>query len=228
VAAARDCEAYGSGWLGQPANTVSSLAFVVLAAWFAWRWVGTGESRLGPFAMASLAIGVGSVAFHGPHPPWGQWAHDASIGWALVLAVSFDMGGDRRVGWRSAPIAWLAGSTLVGIAFWFWPDSQRAVFAVLGLAFGLLELAAVRRHARPRPGDPGFWTWVFALGVSAVGAAAFFLGRTAWACEPGSVLQAHAVWHLCLAGAAAAWVTVAVEGVSARSSGDRLSRRLRG
>lgn len=207
VAAARDCEAYRDGWLGQPANTVSSFAFFLLAGWLVWRGVRGGDRRLVWFGVVGAAIGLGSVAFHGPHPSWGQWAHDASIGWALVLAVAFDLlvGKERLLPW-----GWLGGSALVGVLLWFWPDSQRFVFAVLGLSFGWLELGAVRERTRPWPGDPLFFVWVFVLAASALGGAAFFLGRTAWACEPSSLLQSHALWHLCLAAAAAGYVKAAV------------------
>ena len=206
VAAARDCEAFGVGWLGQPANTISSLAFVLLASWLLARAKRTGDGRLVVFAVTSLAIGLGSVAFHGPHPSWGQWAHDVSIVSALVLAVAFDVdGGGARLLWR-----WVAATAVAGALLWFWPDTQRWVFGALGVSFGWLELRAVRRRLRPRPGDPAFGQWVFALVVALVGGAAFFLGRAAWACDPSSPLQAHAVWHVSLAAAAAAWVKVAV------------------
>lgn len=217
VAAARDCEAYGESWLGQPANTVSSFAFFLVGAWLLWR-AARGDGRLIWFGLSALAIGAGSVAFHGPHPSWGQWAHDASIAWALALAVAFGLRALRPVPW-----GWLAACALLGVLLWFWPGSQRVVFGALGVSFGWLELAAVRRGSRPGRGDRGFAMWVFVLVVSAVGAFAFFLGRTAWGCEPSSVLQPHALWHLSLAAAAAGWVTVAVDDLRAGRDGRAIS-----
>jgi hypothetical protein len=98
VLGASDCEQIGTGWLAQPVNAVSSLAFVPAGAWVASR---AGECRgwrrwevLGVGA-ALVANGVGSFAYHGTQPPWAQVAHDAPIVAIVALLAANELG--RRV-----------------------------------------------------------------------------------------------------------------------------------
>ena len=81
-----DCEQLHSGWLAQPANAVSALAFVVVGAWLLLdsRRVGAGRGLVIATSVGMISAGVGSVAYHGPQPGWAHVVHDLS---ALLLAV---------------------------------------------------------------------------------------------------------------------------------------------
>jgi hypothetical protein len=72
---ASDCEALRDGWLGQPVNCLSSLAYVGAGAYILCR----GGPRATPLAVALGAVGVGSVLYHGPMPPGAEAVHDGSI-----------------------------------------------------------------------------------------------------------------------------------------------------
>src|SRR5690606_43658 len=76
---ASDCEALRVGWLAQPANTVSSLAYVVAAAAVLWR----GGPRVPAVALG--IVGLGSVLYHGPMSPGAETVHGGSI--LAMLAV---------------------------------------------------------------------------------------------------------------------------------------------
>ena len=82
-----DCEALHDGWLAQPINTWSSLAFVVAGGWVVARTRSTQFDRSLPIAggVALVLVGAGSVAYHGPQPSWGGTAHDGSI--AVLLGT---------------------------------------------------------------------------------------------------------------------------------------------
>jgi hypothetical protein len=79
--AASDCERIHDGFIAQPANTLSSLAFVAAAVplWKrggAWRGVA-----------AALAFeGLGSVAYHGPGGRVAKAIHDIGL---VFLAAAF-------------------------------------------------------------------------------------------------------------------------------------------
>lgn len=118
-----DCEQLRAGWLAQPANTVSTLAFAVVGAWLLLgsRWVSAGRGTLIAGGVAMVGAGVGSLAYHGPQPGWAHLVHDGS---ALALAGLLAgrtvrllvMPGTRRVvlaAWRSAA-PWIA---LAGLAY---------------------------------------------------------------------------------------------------------------
>jgi hypothetical protein len=80
-----DCEAIRPGLIGQPANTVSSLALVAAALPIAR----AARRRRAPawkaVAVASALEGVGSVAYHGPGGRGAKVLHDAGL---VVLAAS--------------------------------------------------------------------------------------------------------------------------------------------
>lgn len=82
VLGAGDCEALRDGWWAQPVNSVSSLAFVIAGAWLTAR---VGRLRpgqrgaAGAYAGLAVAIGVGSVAYHGPQFVGAQSLHDLPI-----------------------------------------------------------------------------------------------------------------------------------------------------
>lgn len=86
--AGSDCERLQSGWLAQPANTVSCVAFLAAGCWLLTRARTSGGPRrlLGTGAVALMAVGVGSIAYHGPQPGWADAVHGWSVN-GLVLVV---------------------------------------------------------------------------------------------------------------------------------------------
>jgi hypothetical protein len=84
-----DCELVRDAFLGQPVNTVSSLAYVVAAAYLLRR----GGPRTPALALA--AVGVASFLYHGPMPAGAEALHNGSLA-ALAVAVGV-------VAWRRRP-----------------------------------------------------------------------------------------------------------------------------
>lgn len=121
-----DCELLRSGWLAQPANAVSAAAFLVAGARLAWmtRRTGVHRAALVTGAAALAAVGVGSIAYHGPQPGWSGSVHDGSIAALIVVdAVLFGAAmvqgratAAARGAWRQAAV-WMAiavGAFVVG------------------------------------------------------------------------------------------------------------------
>jgi hypothetical protein len=88
---ASDCEALHEGWLGQPVNTLSSVAYVVAGAYVLRR----SGPRLPAVALA--AVGAGSVLYHGPMTPGAGLAHDGSM---VALAATVP------IAWRGRSLRW--------------------------------------------------------------------------------------------------------------------------
>ncbi|HXV72998.1 MAG TPA: hypothetical protein VEB69_16525 [Acidimicrobiia bacterium] len=78
--ALRDCEAIGGTLLGQPVNSLTTIAFVV-AGVIVFR-----RTRRPWVAVGLVATGIGSFLFHGPMPGYAQLAHDVTL-WFLVGVV---------------------------------------------------------------------------------------------------------------------------------------------
>jgi hypothetical protein len=77
--AASDCERIRPGLIGQPANTVSSLAFVVAAVPIARGARRRRRPAWLAVAVAAVVEGAGSVAYHGPGGTRAKRLHDAGI-----------------------------------------------------------------------------------------------------------------------------------------------------
>lgn len=84
-----DCEAIRPGLIGQPANTVSSLAFVAAAVPIARAARRRRQPAWTAVALAAAIEGAGSVAYHGPGGRRAKALHDGGlVGLAAALGVA--------------------------------------------------------------------------------------------------------------------------------------------
>ena len=153
-----DGERIRPGPIGQPANTGSSLAFVVAGLTMARR--ARGRRRAWPWTAAAVAtalVGVGSVGFHGPGNRSGKALHDLGVAAVVVtLPLALAVDPPSRVP-RAAVVLGLAavglhplsrtGRLLAGTHA---PVPGHAVFHVLAAA----ALASVVPVDDPTPPSP--------------------------------------------------------------------------
>ncbi len=113
-----DCEFLGDGWLAQPVNALSSLAYVLIGMAIAVAAARSTRVHNGSLVYAGclVAVGLGSVAFHGPQINGSQTMHDLPI----LLTVLFMLNHDRLV---------------------LRPDSSRELVTFAGVALVALMLA---------------------------------------------------------------------------------------
>lgn len=106
-----DCEQIVVGTLAQPVLAVTSLAY--LAAGLAvLGWAVRVRSLLaGAAAVALVAVGVGSFAYHGPQPSWAKLAHD----WPIVAAGAVYAAGLARSARRQRLSAWAAPAAVFAL-----------------------------------------------------------------------------------------------------------------
>lgn len=221
AASAVDCEAVGTGLVGQPANTVSSLALVLAGAWLVSRAVrstGPARWRLALMGAVAVAAGAGSVAFHGSLGPAAPLLHDiglVSLPLAVIAidAVALSGGGPAR-----------ATGVLAGLLGVSTPVLARTATATPVVVVGVLGALAAETAVWARGGRiPPRVRWRgygIAAGAGVLGVVLHLLGRTgAPLCEPASLLQAHAAWHV-LAAVALAAFSVAAFGPPPAPGGD--------
>jgi Ceramidase len=193
-----DCEHIGQGLLAQPANTLSSLAYVVAGLLLLRRALADRRStRLAPavYAATVVGVGVGSAVFHGPMPAWGRFAHDLSIAAVIAVIIGYDVALARGAPVRDglAVFSVLVGTCSVVLAIW--PDAANALDGILVATAFVGEVAAARSPAGRATANSR--RWIVGLAVLAIGALLNALGRTdAPLCDPDSVVQLHAVWHV--------------------------------
>lgn len=201
--AASDCEALRGGFLAQPVNALSSLAYVGAAVWLtasARRRRGRVTSDVATFASLLAAEGIGSLLFHGPGDAASHLLHDlALIGTSAAVAstdAALIAGLDPAAGMRPTLAVTAVAAGVLVVA----PDTTNALAAVAG---GAALAAACVAGWRVRPGRR--WRLAAAACLGA-GVLLDLLGRTGgpW-CRPSSWWQPHAGWHLLTAGALALW-----------------------
>lgn len=179
MGAAVDCEAIGADLLGQPVNALSSLALVVagLVVLGRDRWV----------AIALAATGVGSFLFHGPLAPGGEWIHDVTLAWLILVVGLGSRGWERQFG--------AAGLAIVASVFYLVPSLAEPLTAILVVVTLVLLVSESR----------GFET-LGPIALLAVFAVVGRLGATGgpW-CDPTSAFQTHALWHVGAAAAVGWW-----------------------
>jgi hypothetical protein len=203
--AACDCERIRPGLVAQPANAISSLAYVV-AGFALWRRARRRDETAPTstvFAALVAANGVGSVGFHGPGGRFGHWLHDTALLGTMATmvvenVVSLDARG-QRVAVPAATVATgVAAATLLAA-----PASTNALSVAVGAAATSTQaLAAARTDLTPATRQRLARSALFL----SVGSVVNRLTRTGgrW-CRPDARLQGHALWHILTAASLYEW-----------------------
>jgi hypothetical protein len=208
--AASDCERLRGGWLAQPANAVSSLAYVV-AGLVLLHWARDRPSvdarTVFPVATGMVTAGLGSVDYHGFQSPVAQWGHDWGVAVSVVAAVHADAGELLpQVPARLRSAVSIGALVAMGLLLARRPRSGPVAGGAGVLVLGVSELVLWRRGRRPGPRRRSTVLLTTAAGAGLAGATTLALSRTGgpW-CRPDSLLQGHAVWHGCSAAALLCW-----------------------
>lgn len=215
-----DCERLGDGWVAQPANAVSSLAYVA-AGFVLLRWARAQPSidvrSAWPVAAGLVTAGLGSVDYHGFQSPLAQWGHDWGVAVPVVAAVHIDAGELLpEVPTRLRSAASIGALVAMGLLLAHRPRSGPSVGGVGALVLGVSELVLWRRGRRPGPRRRSRILLAAAAGAGLAGATALSLSRSGGPlCRPDSLLQGHAVWHGCSAVALLCWAMAVLPEVDA-------------
>lgn len=188
------CEAFRDGVVRQPANTWSSLAYVLVALWVASRVRAAARSGSPPLSrtegrllVASLvAVGLGSAFYHASFTFVGQ-IFDVS---GMYFVASFMLLHRALAsGWKlPAGIvpAFLALNAALMAAQVTSPGFRR-------IMFGALIVAAIAFEWRmTQAGRVWLVRGALILGLAFV---IWLLDRERILCDPSSLMQGHAMWH---------------------------------
>jgi hypothetical protein len=220
VSAIEFCERLRDAGLKQPANSWSNAGFVLVGLWTGWIAMRDREaqiaaggpplnrmraSNVSPTLYASLAVllGPGSAAMHGSTTRWGATADVASMFiWAsFIVAYALARLWDRSertflIGYTA--LACLLAAPLVAQRF---PFDINVAFGALVASFVVLEFVLHRRRTTVSSDT----RWLVRAAVLFLAAFGIWLPSHTggpW-CDPDSLIQGHAAWHLLDAAAVA-------------------------
>ena len=194
---ADDCERARDGWLAQPSNALSSLAYVVAGGALVRRSLRRGgDAFAAVYGCAVAADGAGGIAFHGPGGPVGLWVHDVALISTLATMATVnieELARGRRTAAPAIAVTAVAGAIIAVAPQW----SRR----IQNVGVGLIAATEMLRGATPSRRSTSMvrsLTPVLALGAAGAVHAASRTGSR-W-CDPDAVVQGHAVWHALSAG----------------------------
>jgi len=189
-----DCETISSGFLAQPINAISSLAFTgigLVAIWWATQAEGNEKAVRIVFGILMVLTGAGSVMFHGPQGPGSQFGHDVTFLVTVWFVAIVNLAGARR--WNRG-FEWgvfAVGALLLSVALVLSPGLTNVLMVLTVVS---LVASDVTLHRKGRMRTRWYVVSIVAIVVAVV---MFLLGRTgAPLCDPDSLFQGHGVWHL--------------------------------
>ena len=190
---AADCEAVG-GWLVQPVNAWSSLAYAVVGVVLITsisRAPRSDRTSRAAFGVLMVATGVGSFLYHGPQPVAAGFAHDitflATLWFLILMNPASPYGVPRRYAWIALGFVAAAAAIVLSVS----PSSTNFLTGISVVALVASDLLLHRIG-----GINGRW-YAAALLLFAASLVFNILGRSGTAtCDPDSLIQFHALWHV--------------------------------
>lgn len=207
------CEHARDGLITQPANTLSNLGFVIAGLLIALHASRRDNARhvmsrqvATAYACVVVLLGPASAAMHATQSAWGGHLDLLSMYLIASFAAAWAWTRWTRRGPRAFATTY-AGCVLACELVGLWPHQVPVVQYAGNLAFAALLVTAVVLEVRLwRRGET---TTIFAHGVVAL--ASMVVAFTIWListhgwCDPDSIWQGHAAWHL-LCAVAAYWL----------------------
>lgn len=207
------CEQAVDGLVRQPANTLSNAGFVIAGLLVARR-AGRRRSADGvmstavatSYACVVALLGPASAAMHATQTAWGGHLDMLSMYLIASFAAAWAWVRWTRRGTRAFATTYVLGVAACELAG-LWPDPVPVVTYAGNLAFAVLLVVAIVLEIRLwRRGESVivFRHGVVALAAMLVAFTIWLLSTYGW-CDPTSIWQGHAMWHL-LCAVAAYWL----------------------
>jgi hypothetical protein len=202
------CEAIRGGSIRQPANALSGLAFLPVAA-LVLHYRGTGRARhsINPFrdepayawlfALAIALVGIGTAFYHASLTFVGQTADVLGMYLVATFLVVYNAARLWPIPTKIAASAYVCGNVVLLAVLLYAPAARRYLFAALVL--GVIALEVIIRVRRRVASDRRYF--VTAVAAMATGFAIWVLDITRTVCAPSSLVQGHAMWHVLSASA---------------------------
>ena len=226
------CEAIRGGAVKQPANAVSSLAFVIVAVLVLRRALNdrarSSDGQIARFhtniayplvfAAALTFVGLGSAYFHATLSFNGQFLDVLGMYLIATFALIYSIDRLRGIPTGMMIVLFAALNTLLAALLYWVPVARRFLFAILVIGIIIVELIIKQRRSEPSSNR----YILRAIAVMTIAFAIWITDYTRLLCDPSSIIQGHAIWHVL--GAIASWQLYLHYASENRTSGISQSR----
>lgn len=195
------CEHLRDDWIRQPANTWSNMGFVLVGLLIIARPMPKTDTDAPlrdnwrfrvAYGLMAMFIGLGSWWYHASMSFAGQWFDVMGMYLLPTFLVAYNGVRLGRIAMRGFLSAWLLVNALLGLMLAFAAQLRRPVFAALLAILFASELYTGKKRIAVLTTK---WLWS-ALFTFAVAWGIWNLDRHGIVCDPHSLAQGHAVWHL--------------------------------
>lgn len=211
------CETVHQGTLAaQKSNTWSDLGFVLAAffiAWSGWKTLKTDSTRskdiyrhspglIALYSSVILFMGPGSMFFHGAMTTWGGMMDVCSMYLFVLFLICYLIQHSWHLGERFFYSSYFISCLVFILIAVFTHDLSSKIFpavAALLITLALLQSIPLSKINLARKTSNNFESrWLaYALGFFIVAVVIWRLSDSGQPfCEPDSLLQGHAAWHL--------------------------------
>ncbi len=188
------CEAMLCGYIRQPANSLSNMAFIISGILILLREKGKkGFSPYHLMGVASISIGITSGIYHASMTFFWQFFDVSSMFMLILLALTFNL---TRVGWlKWSQFVWaylIMLITSMGLMLLIQGKSGEWIFAIEVTLTMIVEALIYRQKQRS-----DFKPFFQAIGIFLLSFVIWTGDIQGWWCDPDNhILQGHAAWHV--------------------------------
>jgi hypothetical protein len=212
------CEAIGTGFIRQPIDTWSNLAFVLVGLLILEDVLRPSSARSNLlaqrrvygiiYAVAALLVGFGSWFYHASLTFVGQWFDVMGMYLLGTFMVLYTIARLRPLSGRVFTLSYVLFNIVLGVSLIVVPELRRYLFGILLIVTIVLEVILRRRRNRVSSTRQESLTTrrnAVSADLRYFGAALliYILAQIIWTldlnhivCDPYGILQGHAVWHL--------------------------------
>lgn len=189
------CEYIKNGFIRQPVDAFTNLAYVFLGIlmiyWLYKNWKKTRKFLI-IFALANIAVGVGSFLYHASFTFFGMELDDDTMYLIGSFMLFFSLSRFYQFSFRKFLSLYLLLNLTLEMMIYFFPVIRGVLFGFLVLGTIVSETMAIRK--KDGLGEKKYFRLAVYL---------FLLAYLFWIsdykkiiCWPESLYQGHAVWHL--------------------------------
>ena len=199
TAAMHFCEQELCGWITQPANTWSNLAYILVGIWLIRLALREGHRALAVIGGIEVVIGLGSFFFHMSSTHVGEVVDVGAmyllVDYVLVINLARyrrRLGRPLSQGFCAGLFLFLVGGSISVVAL-FRGEAGIWLFAIQAVIAGHLETMLYRKHG----GEEDYTPLRRLLFCFAVAWTFWWLDLLGVVCDPNNhFFQGHAVWHV--------------------------------